>query len=119
MLYFSEVNYRGNHAEQRPETMRRGFCGRCRQSRDTRILELLKQHNGITVEHANRLGFLRIIWICWPYKDQILIHSVSDARLDIQYEYVSKLRNATRLFSLFHDIQSMRRNDAQGFNVKS
>lgn len=115
MLYFSEVNHRGNHAGTKARNDAEKILWMYgAKPVNTKILELREQHNGIQSNIANRLGFLRYYLDLLAVKNQIVIIQYPMLAFDIQYEYVSKLAKRNRVVFLVHDIQSMRRNDAQG-----
>ena len=115
MLYFSEMNYRGNHAGTKARNdAERILFEYGAHPINTRRLELRENRTGIQSNIANRLGFLRYYMDLLFVRDETVIVQYPMLAFDIQYEYVQHLSKRNKVFFLVHDIQSLRRNDPDG-----
>lgn len=118
MLYFSEINYRGNHAGTKArndaEEILRQYGAR---PVNTRSLELRDTTNsGIRSNIANRLGFIRYFWDLLFVRNETVIIQYPMLAFDIQKDYIQFLSRYNRVVFLIHDIQSLRRENHTGLN---
>lgn len=117
MLYFfSEVNYRGNHAGTKArndvETILREIGAK---SINTHVLELRsKEEEVIKPNINNRLGFIRYYFDLLFIKECTVIIQYPMLSFDIDFNYVKTLSRHNRVFFLVHDIQSLRRENKAG-----
>lgn len=116
MRYFSEANFRGNHAGTKArndaEVILKAYGAR---SINTRVLELRDNgHESIQSNIANRLGFIRYYWDLLFVKGETVVIQYPMLAFDIQFEYVKKISKHNKTVFLVHDIQSLRRNDPVG-----
>ena len=116
MRYFSEANFRGNHAGTKArndaDAILKAYGAR---PINTRVLELRDSgHEYIKSNIANRLGFVRYFWDLLFVRKETVVIQYPMLAFDIQYEYVNKLSKNNTVVFLVHDVQSLRRNDPVG-----
>ena len=117
MLYFfSEANYRGNHAGTKArndvETI---FRETGAKPINTRVLELRsKEDEAIKANINNRLGFIRYYFDLLFIKQRTVVIQYPMLSFDIEYNYVKALSRHNRVIFLVHDIQSLRRENEAG-----
>lgn len=115
MLFFSEANYRGNHAGTKArndaEAILREYGA---HPINTRVLELTDNNAGIQSNIANRLGYLRYYWELLFVRKQTVVIQYPMLAFDIQLNYIQKLSRHNKVIFLVHDIQSLRREGYAG-----
>lgn len=117
MLYFSEINHRGNHAGTKArndvETILRQ-CGA--KPLNSQRLELQAENGVIRSNIANRLGFLRYYLDILRIRKETIIIQYPMLAFDVQFDYVQRLAMRNRVIFLVHDIQSLRRDGNAGLD---
>ncbi len=116
MLFFSEANYRGNHAGTKArndvESILRAYGAKPVNSRRLELKE--SKNHGIQSNIANRLGFLRFYFDLCFVRNQTVIIQYPMLAFDIQFEYIKRLSKYNKVIFVVHDIQSLRRENTTG-----
>ncbi len=116
LYYFSEANFRGNHAGTKArndvDAILKKFGA---QPFNTHVLELhSNEDESIYSNVYNRLGFVRYYLDLLRLKNQTVIIQYPMLAFDIAYQYVEKLSRRNKVIFLVHDIQSLRREGFPG-----
>ena len=116
MLFFSEKNFRGNHAGTKArndaEMILRQFGAK---PINAHALELRNDvYENIYSNIKNRLGYIRFYIDTLFVRNQTIIVQYPMLAFDIQFDYIQKLSKYNRVIFLVHDIQSLRRDSHHG-----
>ena len=116
MLFFSEKNYRGNHAGTKARNDAEMILRQCGAVPvNTHTLELRSDaYDNIRSGIKNRLGYLRYFSDLFFVRNQTVVIQYPMLAFDIQFEYVKKLAKYNRVYFLVHDIHSLRRDGHRG-----
>ena len=111
MLFFSEMNYRGNHAGTKARNDAEAILRQYGASPiNSQRLELqVGKDMGIQSNIVNRLGFIRYFCDILFVRNKTVVIQYPMLAFDIQFDYVRKLAKHNRVVFLVHDIQSLRR----------
>ncbi len=114
IYYFSEINYRGNHAGTKArndaEKVFQDFGGKPLNHRRL-VLKEEGANRRIVSNIQNRLGFIPFYMDLLKIRHNTVIIQYPMLSFDIAYDYVEKIKKHNKVVFLVHDIQSMRRQD--------
>lgn len=117
IYYFSEINYRGNHAGTKArndaETILEG-AGYKPVNRKRLVLKTLAGEERIVSNIKNRLDFIPYYMDLFRMSGQTIIIQYPMLSFDIAGDYIARLAKRNKIIFLVHDIQSMRRQDEAG-----
>lgn len=116
MRFFSEFNFRGNHAGTKArndvETILRQYGAR---PINTKVLELRENESGgVQANLMNRLDYIQYYFDTFFIRNETVIIQYPILAFDIQLDYVRKLAKHNKVIFLIHDIQSLRREGYSG-----
>lgn len=117
IYYFSESNFRGNHAGTKArndvEAILAG-AGYRPINRKKLILKTAENEEHIVSNIRNRLDFIPYYLDLLSFREKTIIIQYPMLSFDIAEDYVRKLAKNNKVIFLVHDIQSMRRQDENG-----
>ena len=115
MYYFSEINYRGNHAGTKARNDIEQILSELgAKPVNSKRLELTsdKNESQIKANIKNRFGYLRYFIDIKRIKNEIILIQYPMLSFDIAYDYIDKLAKHNRIIFIVHDIHSLRLHDA-------
>ena len=122
IYYFSEINYRGNHAGTKArndaEAIFQDFG--CRPLNHRRLVLKEEGTNSRIVSNIqNRLGFIPYYLDLLKIRNKTVIIQYPMLSFDIAADYVNRIKKHNKVVFLVHDVQSMRRQDEKGTRAEN
>ena len=114
MYYFSEINYRGNHAGTKARNdVEKIISGLGAKPINTKRLELTTDDKDerIYTNIKNRFVYWRYFRDIKRIRDVVVLIQYPMLSFDIDFDYISKLSEHNRILFLVHDIHSLRLHD--------